>query len=167
MKVIWTKSRLPLSYIIRWFTGEPCSHLALVFNSNNGGIMFESNLMGTHIKFFKNAKKHCTIVHEMIVPMTSAQEDCAWDLMVDRFDDKPYDYMGALYLGLMKLRFRIFKTPISKVNKWQNKGAYFCDELYQILEIAGFKHLGVELGMKSPEDVWLDLSGTVSVDKIK
>jgi hypothetical protein len=155
MKVIWTKSSLPLSVLIRAVTGEDCSHLALVFESRDGGLMFESNLLGTHAKFYKNAKKHFTVVHEMNIPCTVEQEDAAWDIMVDKFDGKSYDFRGMIYLGICKLKNRLFGSSVPDVNAWGAKDAYFCDELYNILEQAGIvKDTGVSQGMMTPHDVW-------------
>jgi hypothetical protein len=159
MRIIWTKSTMPLSYLIRFITGEDCSHLALVFESRDGGLMFESNLLGTHPKFYKNAAKHFTIVHEMKVDATVEQEDAAWDLMVDQFDGKSYGFMAALYLAWRKILLRAFKSPMPMVNAWATDDTYFCDELYLILEHVGLRNIGIESGMQTPHDVWVKLHG--------
>lgn len=164
MKLIFTKSKLPLSLLIRAITGEDCSHMALVFESRSGGIMFESNFLGTHPKFFRNASKHFTVVHALEIPMTVEQEDHAWDTMVDAFDGKNYDFGAAIYLGWRILLYRWFRRPVPKVNCWQTKGAFFCDEVYQILEMAGFQSLDVESGMKTPFMVWDELKSKGFVD---
>jgi len=157
MKLIFTKSKLPLSLLIRAITGDDCSHMALVFESRAGGIMFESNFLGTHPKFFRNASKHFTIVHSLDIPVSVDQEDKAWDEMVDRFDGKNYDFGAIFYLGWRIILKRVFGSHLPKVNLWQTKDAYFCDELYQILEIVGFLSLDAEAGMKTPHMVWEEL----------
>ena len=132
--------------------------MAIVFESRDGGLMFESNLLGTHPKFYKTAQKHMTIVHEVTIPFTLEQEDHAWDLMVDKFDGKPYDYKAILYIGWRRILNRCFKIPIPEINPWRTQGAYFCDELYEILELCGYKSLDVVCGMKTPHMVWASLN---------
>lgn len=137
MKLIWTKSNLPLSVVIRGVTGEDCSHFAFVFESSPAGLMFESNLLGSHPVFFQSSLKGfgaMTIVHELPVPGTLAQENAFWDDLVKYLDDKPYDYTGAVYTGAMVLRERVFKVAIPPTNPWRTNGTYYCDELYQIVQ---------------------------------
>lgn len=128
--------------------------------------MFESNLLGTHPKFYKNAAKSFTLVHEMNIPLSSEQENRAWDLMVDKYDDRPYDFMGLFYLGYYKLVNRLFGTPIPEKNKWQSPHTYFCDELYQILQDIGYIDVKIENGMLSPHDLWLKLNSSQAADPL-
>ena len=159
MKLVWTKSHLPLSLVIRGITGEPCSHFAFVFDSGPKGLMFESNLLGTHPVFFASALKGfgaMTIVHEKDITIPLDLEDSIWDYIVENYDDKPYDYSGAVYTGLMVLRNRIFKTPIPAVNKWADTGTYYCDELYNILTkfIPSLPQVQVQGTCVTPESLW-------------
>lgn len=162
MKLIFTKSNSPLSIFIRLITGEDCSHFAFVFQSpGRTGLMFESNLLGTHPAFFATALKTHTIVHEKDYALTVEQEDAIWDLVVESYDDKPYDFLGATYLGWFKLLHRILKVALPLRNKWCQPGQYFCDVVYDVFNKAGLSELpkiDVLNGMDTPHDVWLKVS---------
>jgi hypothetical protein len=162
MILLWTRSSAPLSVLIRLVTGEDCSHFSFVFEGpNRKGLMFESNLLGTHPAFLKSTLKSHTIIHSMDVPLSSADEDKIWDLCVDKYDGKPYDFGGALYLGWRKLLCRIFKLAVPQQNKWASPGAYFCDEVYDVLNnISAFPKIDVTSGLDTPHDVFVKLKGT-------
>lgn len=160
MKLIWTRSIKPLSVFIRHLTGEDCSHFAFVFETEYGGEMFESNLLGTHIRFFKNAKKHFEIVHQIDLPLDRETEDVLWERIIDKYDDKPYDFKGALYLGWRLLLWRSLRFPIPKINAWSNSNAFYCDEIYDALDgIPGVPRIGASGGMETPYGVFQKLSG--------
>ena len=140
--------------------------MAVVFEDDDieGGLMFESNLLGTHPKFFKNASKHMSIVHMVSIPLKFENEKAVKAFMVNEVDDKPYDILGAIYLGWWKLLRRIFKCALPKRNKWARKDAFFCDEIIVMLNAAGagFKFDTLGVGMMSPYDVWKQLETQVS-----
>lgn len=161
MKLIWTKSNSSLSIFIRFLTGEDCSHFAFVFDSPAGGLMFESNLLGTHPKFYKTAQKHCTIVHELAIPMDVGTEDKIWDLIVDQYDGKGYDFLGALYLGWRCFIKRMLGISKPVNNKWSKPELLYCDELYDVIQASGrsLPQLTVSGGMITPHEVWLRVTG--------
>lgn len=151
---------MPLSILIRAVTGEDCSHFAFVFESKIGGLMFESNLLGTHPKFFKNAQKHFTVVHEIEVNLSIADEDTVWERVVNLYDDKPYDFGGMLYIGWRTILMRLFGLSKPKHNRWQSTHKYFCDEIYVALRgMPGLPDLGQAGGMDTPHDVYLKIKG--------
>jgi len=159
MKLIWTKNNLPLSMIIRAVTGDDCSHFALVFQSAAKGWMFESNLLRTHPKFFATAKKSFQIMHEMNLDLSVEQENELWDLVVQEYDGKGYDFLGAIYTGFFVLRERFFKIPRPTINKWSDRNKYYCNEIYEALNrVKGFESLPPATGMETPQDVWRKLS---------
>lgn len=160
MKLVWSKSNLPLSVFIRAITGEDCSHFAFVFESSAKGLMFESNLLGTHPCFYQSSLKTHTIVHEVDLPLDISVEDDIWDIVVEKYDGRGYDFLGALYLGWRKLLQRFLKLPLPEKNKWAQPGQYFCDEVYDVLnQIPDFKKINVMNGMDTPHDVWLKYQG--------
>ena len=56
--------------------------------------------------------------------------------LVDKLNRK-YDYLGVVYLGLLKLLSRL-KFPLkNKANKWQKEHDYFCSELTYNAFLAG------------------------------
>ena len=155
MRLLWTKSSAPLSVLIRLVTGDDCSHFSFVFESAAQGLMFESNLIGTHPTFFETSMKTHTIVHEVNVPLSIEDEDRIWDLVVQKYDGKGYDFLGAIYLGWRKILQRIFKLPLPEKNKWSQPDSYFCNELYSILnQLPVFPVTSVSNGMETPHDLW-------------
>jgi len=161
MKLLWTKSSSPLSKIIRLITGQDCSHFSFVFEGpERTGLMFESNLLGTHPCFLETSLKTHTIVHSFEIPLTVEQEDLVWDLCIEKYDGKGYDFKGALYLGFRIILERLFKIKRPSENKWANDQLYFCDEVYDIFNrIPGLMKIDVSNGMDTPHDVYMTLQG--------
>lgn len=159
MKLIWSKSKMPLSVVIRLITGEDCSHFAIVlYDGKPGEIMFESNLLGVHPSFFQSALKTHTIVHELSYAWSQQLEDIVWDRMVAQYDGRPYDFTGALYLGWRTLLLRFFGIPKPMKNKWAISGTDYCDELMGLLQgIPGIEALNVEGCMLTPHEVFKKL----------
>lgn len=155
MKLIWTKSNKLLSIFIRWGLNTDCSHFAIVFNSPAGGLLFESNLLGTHPKFYKNYKKHVTIVHEIDLNIDIETENLIWDKVVDEYDGKPYDYPAFIYFIFRAVLKKLFKIPFPKKNKWGRNDMFICDELYEI----PYKNkispdLKIDLAITPPHEVY-------------
>lgn len=135
MRLCWTKSKLPLSKIIRWVTGEDCSHFLIVLDDPEGGLIFEANLLGTHPAFYRTHKKAFTIVHEIDWPLTLEVENHVRAFAIKKFDGRAYDFLGVLYLGLRIGLHRMFGLAIPKKNKWAKHGAFYCDDLFDIMQI--------------------------------
>lgn len=161
MKLIWTKSNSILSVLIRAITGEDCSHFAFVLYDNKPGeIMFESNLLGTHPAFYRTSLKTHQIVHEIIVPSSQETEDRVWDKLVEIYDGHPYDFLGALYLGLRTLLKRFLGMTMPIKNSWSRQDSFYCDEIYDALrEVPGLPLLNVSGGMDTPHGVYIKLTG--------
>lgn len=158
MKLIWTRSNLILSKLIRWGLGVDCSHFAVVFNSPAGGLMFESNLLGTHPRFYRTAQKHLEIVHEIELGISVELENKFWDRIVDHYDDKGYDYGAFFYFCWRVILHRMLNKPIPKINKWAKDDRFLCDEVYIALKEEGLvPDLNIDLAMTSPHDVFLKL----------
>ncbi len=156
IKLIWSKSNLPLSVLIRAVTAQDCSHFSIVFESPGGGLMIESNFLGTHPAFFKTALKSHTVMHEIDLNLATEAEDALWDAWVSAYDGKPYDFGGVIYLGLMMLRERWFKIPRPRVNRWASSKCFFCDEIYSLLSsVPNLPKIDAAGGMDSPHDVWV------------
>ena len=120
--------------------------------------MFESNLLGTHPAFYQTSLKSHTVVHFLDIPLSIELEDKVWEIIIEKYDGKGYDFLGALYLGWRKILLRWFKSPLPKKNAWSKSGSFYCDDLYDILNILpDFPVLSVTGGMKTPHDIWVDL----------
>jgi len=162
MKILFMKSSSPISKLIMWATREDCSHMAFLFESGLSGLMFESNLLGTHPCFYQTEMKTHQVVHCIDWPMTPGGEDNVWDIIVNQFDGKGYNYLGALYLGWRKWLFTRFKIAIPAKNKWAQPGTYFCDQIYDVINKIGMDYIDVMSGMDTPHDVWLKLKDNKS-----
>lgn len=155
MRLRWTKTNTPLSRLIRFVTGQDCSHFELIFDSVKGGLVFESNLVGVHPKFLATAEKTSTMVHELTLNLSPEIEDKIWERVVNQYDGRDYDYLGVIYLGWRLILKRYFRRPMPDVNPWAQSGRYFCNELYEVLsDVPGLPKIPVEKGMKSPHDIW-------------
>lgn len=161
MKMLWTYSPNAIDKLISFMTGEDCGHFALLFESVHGtGVVFESNLLGTHPAFYNTwMGKKRKIIHSLDFNIDARTEDHLWDLWVSEFDGKPYDFGGCIYIGLMKFRHRLFGTAIPKVNKWSKANTYFCDVIYQVVQgMPGVPIIDIELNqMSSPHDLYMYL----------
>jgi hypothetical protein len=156
MRMIWTKSNLPLSVFIRAICAQDCSHFAFVFDSPAGGLLFESNLLGTHPKFFLTAKKHFEIIHEIEIVTTPEIENQIWDSVVNTYDGREYDFGGALYIGWRSLLNRFFGIPIPEKNKWSSRDDLFCDAISSALAPLQIPVAGP---MDSPHDYYERIQG--------
>lgn len=134
MKIIFTRSNTPFSWLIRWGFKTDVSHFAIVFDSPAGGIMFESNLLGTHPKFYRTAQKHMTVVNAFDIPVTTAQEDFIWDEVVDKYDGKDYDFPGFFYFVWRGFLLKFFNVPLPRKNVFAKTGMYLCIALFEIIE---------------------------------
>jgi|GEM_PF-3055818 len=153
MRIIISKSTLPLSVLIRGVLGSKASHFLIVFDSPAGGLVFESNVLGTHPKFWKTDQKTLTVIDELEVIMTSKQEDVIWDTVVDQMDGKGYDWGAFFYMGLAYIAHRLWGHNIPKVNKWAKPGTYVCLQVAQSL-IPYFPQLqAVDVSMMTPDQL--------------
>jgi hypothetical protein len=158
MKLVWTKSKLPLSLLIRGVTGEDCSHFLFVFDN---GVAFQSNLLGTNPVFWNVDMRHLTVVHELDLKVPKEVENHVWHKVISKYAGKPYDYGGFFYLGFWFLMKRFFGIKMPAKNKWSKKGTYYCDELYDCLSgVPGLPNLDVAGGMDTPHMVWERLNGS-------
>lgn len=163
MKLVWTKSNLILSTLIRWGLDVDCSHFLIVFESPSGGLCFESNLLGTHPRFWKNDQKNLTVVHQIDVAIPIEVEDRVWDVVVDKYDGKSYDYGAFAYFCWRAILKKVFKIPMPAKNKWAKTGAYLCDEVYMSLVDAGvLPDLGIDIAISSPHDVYEKVSAHIN-----
>jgi hypothetical protein len=125
----------------------------MVFESPAGGIMFESNLLGTHPKFYRTAQKHMTVVHEIDLPISVGQEDAIWDKVVDQYDDRGYDYGAFMYFCWRSFLRKLFRIPLPMTNPWSKGDHYLCDELYRAVESVA-RSVDVDLSITPPHQLY-------------
>lgn len=88
--------------------------------------MFESNLLGTHPKFYRTAKQHTKVVTELELNLTLVEEDALWNKIVDTYDGKDYDFPGFFYLSWRVLLYKLFKCSLPKKNVLAKTGMHLC-----------------------------------------
>ena len=157
MKLLWVKSKLPLSRLIMWGLDEPCSHFAVMFDDK---IVFHSNLTGMHIVWAKTFMKQYEIVFEMEHSPDLASEEEIYQGILDAYDGKGYDYGAFAYFFWRAVLKKFFKQPMPEHNPWGSKDRFLCDEVAQLLpdSICPPAVKAMDLAMKSPYQVWLLLN---------
>lgn len=163
MMLIWTKASNPISLLIRSITREDCSHFAFVFNTRAKGVMFESNFLGTHLKFFEASKKKFSIVKQIDLDLNLEVEEMVWSKLIEKYDGKRYDFGGAIFLGVSLLLNRWFGKKLPERNLWADPNAYFCNEVYEALDgVPGLPTIPVSNGLETPYMVWTKVNGAIS-----
>lgn len=156
MKLIWTKSGLPLSKLIRWGLNEPVSHFGIVFDN---GIVFHSNLLGTHIEWYGTFVKHCTIVYQLDFPMSLVEEEAVYQKILNTYDDRGYDFGGFAFFIWRGLLYRTFSTPFPAKNEWQSASKFLCTELATVLpdNIVPVSIKTQDLSIVSPYHLYMEM----------
>lgn len=158
MRLIWTKSNMVLSRLIRWGLDTDCSHFAIVFNSPAGGLMFESNLIGTHPSFYKNSSKKFELVHSIDLNIPAELENMVWDKIVDKYDGKGYDFGAFAYFIWRGILKKFLNISMPDKNRWATENAFLCVECGNVLEEFGIVlPLGIDTAIASPHEVYLKI----------
>lgn len=126
MTLIWTKSKQPLSIAIRGMLQEPVSHFGIVFDN---GIVFHSNLLGSHIEWYGTFTKKCEIVYSLQFTLNLEEEEAVYQNILNTYDDKPYDYAAFLYFAYRALLKRTIGKPLPTTNELQDGDRLLCTEL--------------------------------------
>jgi hypothetical protein len=143
VKVLFTCSNNPLSYLICKLTREPVSHCAIQV----GDHVLHSTLQGLKLEHISTFTKHRKIV-------------CSVKLRVDLGEEAAhprsgtYDYLGLLYLGLRYFARDYLGIRLPKYNLWQITGMYTC------VELVSKELTGEEYSMMTPYQLYLYLGGT-------
>ncbi len=157
MKLLWVKSKLPLSKLIMWGLDEPCSHFAIMFDNK---IVFHSDITGLHIEWAKTFLKGREVVLEMDYSPGLEKEEEIYQGVLNTYDGSWYDYGGFVYFVWRAFLKKFFKMPLPDKNPWASKKAYLCDEVVQLLpdDICPPAIKAMDLSIKSPYQVWLLLN---------
>jgi hypothetical protein len=165
--MVWTKSASPLSVAIRFLLSSDCSHWALVFDTPAGGLMFESNLLGTHPKFFRTALAHATLVHEIALPLHIVDEDEVWDEVVAHLDGRSYDWGAFFFFAWRAALQKFFWVPMPKVNRWAQPGTDLCVEVFAaVKKFTALKDVQLELSMTGPHELYQLLTANPELHKL-
>lgn len=163
MTLIWTKSALPLSKLIRWTMNEPVSHFGIVFDN---GIVFHSNLLGTHIEWYGSFVKNCDIVHSIEIPLSLEAEEAVYKNLLNTYDDKPYDFGALFYFGYRALLKKFFGVPLPQRNEWAKADNFLCTEIAGVLPESVMPKLPRDLAITSPYTLYLRITESKPKDKV-
>lgn len=118
MKILFTTTNLPTSWIIRKLTGEPVSHCAVEF----GNYVAHSSFSGTILEYSEDFRRRNKVLFELEMP----------EIDVIFREKKGYDFGGLLYLALRFLLKKI-NIRLPKKNLWETTGMYLCTEFITFL----------------------------------
>ena len=132
MKVLFTTTSLPTSWLIRWVFDEPVSHCAVEFDN---GVVLHSDFTGVHIESAQVFRKRNQIVHTLY-PST---RECKYKTktifreLLEQYTGKSYDYRAFVYLGLRGLLYKLFRIPYPRHNLWARNDYFLCTEFLTTL----------------------------------
>ena len=116
-----------LSRLIRWMTGEPVSHFAMVFDDK---LVVHSNLFGVHLEWYKSFKSHHEIVLRLNKDMSLEEEESIYQSILDAYDGYGYDFSGLLFFGYRLILKMFLGTPMPIKNEWGSDRKFLCTELF-------------------------------------
>ncbi len=151
MKLLFTKNNLPLSRLICWAFGEPCSHFAIAFDNR---VVFHSNLKGCNVQWLASFLKCSSVVYTIPLDTTLAQEESVYQKCI-AVDGKPYDFGAFFFLCLDVILFKLFKIPLQKKNLFASDNSFICVELAECL--SPVLPIPKELASTSPYNLYLQL----------
>lgn len=164
MKIIWVRSDLPLSLLIRWGLGENSSHVGLLFDDK---LFFNSELTGCKPLWFKSYLKTRSIVYQIEYDFSLEQEEKIYQSVIDVNDGKGYDIFALFYFIWRGFLFKYFKIPFPKKNRWSVSGKFICTGLLSDLPKELFPELqGIDLDMVSPDTVFRILLNSSNPHKV-
>jgi len=127
--ILFTTSEKPMARLIRWATGECCSHVAILRTDEVGeDFVVHSNWKGVNVisvdKFFAEN----TIIHQVEIPSTPQNNVRLLELMYMKKGNY-YDIGALLFCGVVLfLRKALGFRSWPKVNLWQSSGMDLCTE---------------------------------------
>lgn len=127
MRLVGSTSAWPLSALIRWGSGDPCSHFSVVLYEDE--IDFQSNFFGVDFESYKVFQNKNQIVEYIEIPMEQVREDAIFDSMVNAMASKGYDFRALLYFIFRGFLFKFFRIPMPTKNKWASSGQFLCTEI--------------------------------------
>lgn len=149
--LLFTKSHLPLSKIIRWGLNIPCSHFAICFDNK---IVFHSNLLGAHLQWARKFADACTIVYKIEMDYTKSEEDEIYNKIITKFDARGYDFGAFIYFVGSAILHKFFGQPMPRHNLFNVDDAFLCTELATCLPIRSFKTLDADFSMMDPYQLY-------------
>lgn len=157
MTLVFCTTDKPLSKLIRWITGEPASHFAMVFDDR---LVISASILGVDLRWWSNFRWENRIV-SCLVPkdLSLDSEEEHYQNMIADVEDEGYDYRGLLYMLLVGVSHKILGTRVPKNNPWRTPGRVWCTGIAarfglkenesEIISAWGLKKLLLETGKYS------------------
>ena len=115
-----------ISKIIRWGTDSKYSHVAVCVSPEMNLAIEAITRGGVRARDVRKVKEEYDVCR--IKERHTYNMENTISYLVSRLNSR-YDYLGVIFLGLLKLLARI-GIPLKKLaNKWQKDRDYFCSEL--------------------------------------
>lgn len=129
MKVLFTTTNWPMSWLIRWGLGEPVSHVMFVF----GNHVIESKFTGIKQNLFSELKAN--VIYELDFGFLDLKsEDEIWCSLMELTKRKArYDWGAFLYFGWRAFLKKFFGKEFPKKNPLGSKHKFLCTELVEFL----------------------------------
>lgn len=161
MRLLWVKSNLPLSLLIRWGLKEPCSHFAVVFDDK---LVIHSDLMGVGLKWYPEFVKSHTVVHERDYDIDTFAQEAVYQGVLDVYAGSSYAYKAFFYFCWRALLWRILGVAMPEKNPYDVKGQFLCTQIAQTLPdfVVPADIKAEDLGIVSPEQLWLKIEKVVA-----
>lgn len=157
MKFLWTTSDKIGAKLIRWGLDSDCSHFAICFDEDIGGIVFHSQGKGAKLEWLSEFLKNNTVVHALCfkTPLTLQDEEDIYRRLVNSYSSDRYDYPAIGWWAWRAFLKKAFNIPIGSHNRWQQRGMSLCTNLAGgvrwLRKLAEEKKIDLE--MISPHDL--------------
>lgn len=140
ISLIWTRKNNFGSKLIRKVTSSESSHFSIVFDEK---IVFQSTFTsGVHLGFYNNFKEKNIFVYRLNYDLGLEAEEEIWQKCAS-MDGSPYDYLGAVRLGLVSL-----SKELSKWLPYRENRSFYC------LEVARSLGLDIDLSTTTPDELY-------------
>jgi hypothetical protein len=129
IQLLFTTSDKPLSRVIRWATGECCSHVAILVSEEHWGLsVVHANWKGVHVEPLNTFLDENKIIHSVDIPENIGNLRRLQGILRKR-QGSMYDLGALLFVGIAlfcRKALGLRKWP--KQNLWQVTGMYMCTE---------------------------------------
>jgi hypothetical protein len=129
MKLLWTRSKTPLSAMIRWMTDSDCSHFAIHFETL--GLVLQSNLIGVHLAIVRDFVSVAEVIHFADVKnITPERESSICLLMMKEIAGRGYGFKALLYFAWRQFLKKFFNKELPEKNSWADSREFLCTMIY-------------------------------------
>lgn len=134
IELLFCKTKLPLSRLIAWGTGDPCSHLAIDLGGSEQ--VLHSDLLGLHMAVRPAFLAAHTIVATFKLWLTPAALSVATFKLLNLAASEKgagYDFGAFSYLGVRLALYKYASIPLPTRNPFGDSHAYLCTEATYLL----------------------------------